>query len=97
MGHQVSDQTVGKLLRGLGFRLQSNRKTREGTDHPDRDRQFEHIDQTARVAIAADRAYDQFAGGLGEYGKGADLRRVSLHESARSRVPSLTAERGKPR
>jgi len=53
MGHQVSDQTVGKLLRGLGFRLQANRKTREGADHPDRDKQFEHIDQTARAAIAA--------------------------------------------
>ncbi|MCA1679089.1 MAG: ISAzo13 family transposase [Actinobacteria bacterium] len=53
LGHQVSDQTVGKLLRGLGFRLQANRKTREGADHPDRDQQFEHIDQTARAAIAA--------------------------------------------
>ena len=53
MGHQISDQTVGKLLRGLGFGLQANRKTREGTDHPDRDRQFEHIDRTARAAIAA--------------------------------------------
>ena len=53
MGHQISDQTVGKLLRGLGFRLQANRKTREGADHPDRDKQFEHIDQTARAAIAA--------------------------------------------
>jgi hypothetical protein len=52
IGHQVSDQTVGKLLRGLGFRLQANRKTREGSDHPDRDKQFEHIDQTARAAIA---------------------------------------------
>jgi hypothetical protein len=53
MGHQVSDRTVGKLLRGLGYRLQANRKTREGADHPDRDRQFEHIDRTARAAIAA--------------------------------------------
>ena len=53
MGHQVSGQTVGKLLRGLGFRLQANRKTREGADHPDRDKQFEHIDRTARAAIAA--------------------------------------------
>jgi DDE family transposase len=52
-GHQVSDRTVGKLLRGLGYRLQANRKTREASDHPDRDRQFEHIDQTARAAIAA--------------------------------------------
>ena len=53
LGHRVSDRTVGKLLRGLGYRLQANRKTREGSDHPDRDRQFEHIDQTARAAIAA--------------------------------------------
>jgi Rhodopirellula transposase DDE domain len=52
-GHRVSDRTVAKLLRALGFRLQANRKTREGADHPDRDRQFEHIDQTARAAIAA--------------------------------------------
>ena len=53
LGHRVSDRAVGKLLRGLGYRLQANRKTREGADHPDRDRQFEHIDQTARAAIAA--------------------------------------------
>lgn len=53
MGHHVSDRTLGKLLRGLGYRLQANRKTREGADHPDRDAQFGHIDQTARAAIAA--------------------------------------------
>ena len=52
-GHEVSDRTVGKLLRGLGFRLHANRKTREGNDHPDRDAQFRHINETAREAIAA--------------------------------------------
>ena len=52
MGHRVSDRTVGKLLRGRGYHLQANRKTREGADHPDRDGQFEHIDRTARAAIA---------------------------------------------
>ncbi len=52
-GHQVSDRTTGKLLRGLGFRLHANRKTREGTDHPDRDQQFGHINETARAALAA--------------------------------------------
>src|SRR5665811_1928398 len=41
-GHQVSDRTSGKLLRGLGFRLHANSKTREGKDHPDRDAQFRH-------------------------------------------------------
>jgi len=52
-GHQVSDRTVGKLLRGLGFRLHANHKTREGKDHPDRDTQFRHINETVRVALEA--------------------------------------------
>jgi hypothetical protein len=52
-GHQVSDRSVGKLLRGLGFRLHANQKTREGKDHPDRDAQFRHINETARAALEA--------------------------------------------
>lgn len=50
-GHQVSDRSAGKLLRELGFRLHANQKTREGKDHPDRDAQFVHINQTARAAL----------------------------------------------
>lgn len=42
-GFTASQTLVGKLLRQLGFSLQANRKTREGTRHPDRDAQFEHI------------------------------------------------------
>jgi hypothetical protein len=52
-GHQISDRSAGKLLRGLGFRLHANQKTREGKDHPDRDAQFRHINETARAALAA--------------------------------------------
>src|ERR1035438_3029587 len=52
-GHQISDRSAGKLLRGIGFRLHANAKTREGTDHPDRDAQFVHINETARAALAA--------------------------------------------
>jgi len=52
-GHQVSDRSAGKLLRGLGFRLHANSKTREGKDHPDRDGQFVHINETVRLALAA--------------------------------------------
>ena len=44
---QVSSTTVGRLLSGLGYRLQSVRKTREGMTHPDRNAQFEHINATA--------------------------------------------------
>ncbi len=52
-GHQISDRSAGKLLRGLGFRLHANHKTREGRQHPDRDAQFRHINQIAKAALAA--------------------------------------------
>jgi hypothetical protein len=42
-GHQVSQRTVCSLLWQLGYSLQSNRKTQEGKEHPDRDAQFQHI------------------------------------------------------
>jgi Rhodopirellula transposase DDE domain len=42
-GHAVSPRTVGRLLNAAGYSLQSNRKTKEGEDHPDRNAQFEHI------------------------------------------------------
>jgi transposase len=53
LGHEVSYRTVARLLRALGYSLQANRKTREGTSHPDRDAQFQHVNQTAKAAIAA--------------------------------------------
>ena len=52
-GHRVSHETVAKLLRDLGFSLQANRKTLEGSSHPDRDAQFAHINQAVCAAQAA--------------------------------------------
>jgi len=46
-GHVITAHTVGKILHQQGYNLQSNRKTREGAQHPDRNAQFEHIN--ARV------------------------------------------------
>ena len=46
-GWKVSTKTVGRLLHELGYRLQSVRKSREGTTHPDRNAQFEHINSKA--------------------------------------------------
>jgi transposase len=43
IGHRVSQATVWRLLDELGYSMQSNRKTREGVDHPDRNAQFEFI------------------------------------------------------
>jgi transposase len=45
-GHPVSPSTVGRLLKAAGYSLQSNRKTKEGANHPDRNAQFEHINAT---------------------------------------------------
>jgi len=53
MGHDVVDRTVLRLLKAKGYSLQSNRKTREGASHPDRDAQFEYINQTVTAAIMA--------------------------------------------
>jgi len=50
-GYAVSDRTVLRLLKRMGYSLQANRKTREGADHPDRDAQFQHINDTVEQAI----------------------------------------------
>ncbi len=47
-GFRVSARTVGNLLHQGGYRLQGNRKTREGKQHPDRDAQFRYISQTVK-------------------------------------------------
>jgi Rhodopirellula transposase DDE domain len=49
--HPVSHTKVAHLLRDLGYSLQSNRKTEEGRDHPDRDAQFRHINATVQRAL----------------------------------------------
>ena len=51
-GHPVSHMVVGTLLKGEGFSLQANRKTLEGSSHPDRDAQFGHISQSVSHALA---------------------------------------------
>jgi hypothetical protein len=54
MGHSVSPNTVRMLLvTKLGFSRQSNRKADEGTNHPDRNAQFEYINAQVLAARAA--------------------------------------------
>jgi Rhodopirellula transposase DDE domain len=52
-GHPISRTNVGELLKRQKFSLQANSKTREGGDHPDRDAQFIHINQSVTAALAA--------------------------------------------
>jgi hypothetical protein len=48
-GHRVGYRTVAALLHGLDYSLQANRKTREGSSHPDRNAQFEYINRQVRA------------------------------------------------
>jgi hypothetical protein len=48
-GYRVGRTKISNILRSLGYSLQGNRKTREGTDHPDRNAQFEHIARRVRA------------------------------------------------
>jgi hypothetical protein len=50
--HPVSHEKVAQLLRDQNYSLQSNRKTEEGADHPDRDAQFRHINAQVKRALA---------------------------------------------
>jgi transposase len=54
-GHRVSHETVRQLLKELRFTLQANRKTREGSQHPDRNAQFEHLAAQVKKFLAADQ------------------------------------------
>src|SRR5271166_3777771 len=68
-GYTASQKLVGRLLRDLGFSLQANKKTLEGARHPDRDAQFEHINQkikdfqsTSQPAISVDTKKKELVG-----------------------------------
>jgi len=50
--HPVSHEKVAQLLRDQNYSLQSNRKSEEGEDHPDRDAQFRHINTQVKRALA---------------------------------------------
>jgi hypothetical protein len=50
-GWKVSATTVGRLLHELGYSLQSVRKSTEGASHPDRDAQFEFINESAAAFL----------------------------------------------
>ena len=52
-GHRVSHVLVGELLHTLEYSLQANRKTLEGSDHPDRDAQFVYLNQQAQAYLDA--------------------------------------------
>lgn len=75
-GFQVSDSKVAQLLKVCGYSLQSNRKTREGAQHPDRNAQFEHIAKRVQArlrsgepALSVDTKKKEVLGNLKNPGK----------------------------
>jgi Rhodopirellula transposase DDE domain len=78
--HQVSHEKVAQLLRGMNYSLQGNRKTEEGDNNPDRNAQFEHInDQVNRAmkmgvpVISVDTKKKELIGNY--YNKGQQYRK----------------------
>ena len=53
LGHHIGHNVVADLLRDMGYSLQANRKTLEGSNHPDRDAQFAYINDRVKEALAA--------------------------------------------
>ena len=53
--HPVSHEKVAQFLREMDYSLQGNRKTEEGKDHPDREAQFQYLNEQVRSALAAGR------------------------------------------
>jgi hypothetical protein len=52
-GYLLSKHTLAKLLQELGYSLQGNNKCLEGAQHPDRNAQFEHINEMVRRQLEA--------------------------------------------
>ena len=91
MGHPISADTVRKELVKLGFSRQSNRKADEGSKHPDRNAQFEHINAKVVAAQAARQPVisvdtkkkeliGNFENGGTDYRPKGDPRRVNVHD-----------------
>jgi len=91
LGHEVSYRTVARLLHELGYSLQANRKTKEGSQHPDRDAQFRHISDKVAAAITEDRPaisidtkkkelVGEYKNGGSEWRPGGDPVAVNVHD-----------------
>ena len=90
-GFRVSDDTVGRLLKRLGYSLQSPAKVKEGTAHPDRDGQFRYLHDLAEEFVAAGdpvisvdtkkkEMVGEYANGGVEWQPAGQPERVNVHD-----------------
>ena len=91
MGHAIGADTVRKELVKLGFSRQHNRKADEGSKHPDRNAQFEHINTKVVAAQAAGQPVisvdtkkkelvGNYKNGGSDYRPKGDPQRVNVHD-----------------
>jgi len=90
-GYAVSDDTVGRILKDLGYSLQAPAKEKEGTAHPDRDAQFRYLNDEVTAFLGADEPVisvdtkkkelvGEFANGGKEYHPTGEPTRVKTHD-----------------
>jgi len=91
MGHRTSHRMVAQLLHEMDYSLQGNRKTLEGSSHPDRDAQFHHISDKSRAfqaerqpVISVDTKKKELVGDFKNSGKElrpkGDPEKVRVHD-----------------
>lgn len=75
-GHKVSFKSVGNLLKSMKFSLQGNAKTLEGSEHEDRDAQFQYINsqvqqqlESGEPAVSVDTKKKEIVGNYKNGGK----------------------------
>ena len=92
-GFEVSSRSVLRLLHKLGYSLQANAKVAEGRQHPDRDAQFTHLNDTAsdfidngQPVISVDSKKKElignYANGGAEWAPGGEPERANVHDFA---------------
>ena len=90
-GHRIGRQKVDDLLHELNYSLQGNRKTREGDSHPDRNAQFEYINQQVAAfqrrtepVVSVDTKKKELVGDFRNVGRewrpAGDPERVRVHD-----------------
>ena len=91
LGYRVSADSVGKLLKRLGYSLQAPSKQKEGTAHADRDAQFRYLNDTAtrfvdagQPVISVDTKKKELVGEFGNGGREwqpkGEPERVKVHD-----------------
>ncbi len=100
-GHPISQRTVCDLLAEMGYSLQSVRKSCEGADHPDRDAQFQYIDQrvkeylrASQPVISVDTKKKELVGDFKNQGREwqpkGQAEKVRVHDFADPRLGKVT-------